>query len=92
MNAFMLMQKARGFNGVAAKLCSLSLSACILKTILVLIQRNGCPKDVIFGCLTRRDHLSSLLCISSVEICRLNKSLGRIEAIRKVLFSIDIWH
>jgi len=49
MNAFMLMQKARAFSGVAAKLCSLSLSACILKTILVLIQRNGCPKDVILA-------------------------------------------
>lgn len=49
MNAFMLMLEARAFNGVAAKLCSLSLSACILKTILVLIQRNGCPKDVILA-------------------------------------------
>lgn len=92
MNAFMLMQKTRAFNGVAAKLCSFSLSACILKTILVLIQRNECPKDCHFGCLTRRDHLSSLLCISCVEICGLNKSLGRTEAICKMWFSIDIWH
>ena len=92
MNAFMLMQKARAFNGVAAKLCSLSLSACILKTILVLIQRSECPKDLHFGCLTRRDHLSSLLCISCVEICCLNKSLGRIKASHKMWFSIDIWH
>jgi hypothetical protein len=92
MNAFMLMQKARASNGVAAKLCSLSRSAFILKTILVLIQRDDCPKDRHFGRITRRDHLSSLLRISCMEICGLNKSLRRIEAICKMWFSIDIWH
>ena len=44
MNAFMLMQKARAFNGVATKLCSLSLSACVLKTILVLISEKCMSK------------------------------------------------
>lgn len=92
MNAFMLMQKASAFNGVAAKLFSLSFSACILKMILVLIQRSECRKDRHSGCLTRRDHLSSLMCIICVEICGLNKCIGRIEAMCEIWFSIDIWH
>jgi hypothetical protein len=57
-----------------------------------LIQRSECRKDRHSGCLTRRDHLSSLMCIICVEICGLNKCIGRIEAMCEIWFSIDIWH
>jgi hypothetical protein len=44
MNAFMVLQRGRAFNGVATELCDVPMCTYKFEKMLLLIQKNECPK------------------------------------------------